>query len=146
MSFFPTRILLATDGSETAARAARVAVELAEGLRSELHVVHVGPSIPLAFAHSRADVERVRQESRALLSRQVERIREAGGDPVETHLRLGEPAPNIVEVAGEIDAGLIVMGSRGLGGIRRTLLGSVSDAVIRHARCNTMIVHDEDER
>lgn len=50
----------------------------------------------------------------------------------------------IVELAEEIGAGLIVMGSRGLGGIRRALMGSVSDSVVRHAHCAVLVVRREE--
>jgi nucleotide-binding universal stress UspA family protein len=58
----------------------------------------------------------------------------------EAHLRVGNAAPEIVALAEEIEAGLIVMGSRGQGGIRRALIGSVSDAVVRHAHCPVLVV------
>ena len=51
-------------------------------------------------------------------------------------------APEIVALAEEIEAGLIVMGSRGQGGIRRALMGSVSDAVVRHAHCPVLVVRN----
>jgi nucleotide-binding universal stress UspA family protein len=51
-------------------------------------------------------------------------------------------APEIVGLAEEIGAGLIVMGSRGLGGIRRALMGSVSDSVVRHAHCPVLVVRE----
>ena len=57
------------------------------------------------------------------------------------HLGMGERRDRaIVHLADEIDAGLIVMGSRGLGGIRRALMGSVSDSVVRHAHCPVLVV------
>jgi nucleotide-binding universal stress UspA family protein len=52
-------------------------------------------------------------------------------------------APGIVGLAEELGAGLIVMGSRGLGRIRRALMGSVSDSVVRHAHCPVMVVREE---
>ena len=65
----------------------------------------------------------------------------------QAYLRLGRPgerivtvAEQIVSLAEEIEAGLIVIGSRGLGGIRRALMGSVSDSVVRHAHCPVMVV------
>ena len=51
-----------------------------------------------------------------------------------------------MQVAEDIEAGLIVMGSRGRGGVRRALMGSVSDSVVRHAHCPVMIVRREKER
>ena len=58
----------------------------------------------------------------------------------QAHLGLGAPDREIVDLAEEIGAGLIVMGSRGLGGIRRALMGSVSDSVVRHAHCPVLVV------
>ena len=55
----------------------------------------------------------------------------------------GRVAPEIVGLAEEIGAGLIVLGSRGLGGIRRALMGSVSDSVVSHAHCPVMVVREE---
>jgi nucleotide-binding universal stress UspA family protein len=55
----------------------------------------------------------------------------------------GGVAQEIVGLAEEIGAGLIVMGSRGGGGIRRALMGSVSDSVVRHAHCPVMVVRPE---
>ncbi|MBX6765035.1 MAG: universal stress protein, partial [Rubrobacteraceae bacterium] len=53
---------------------------------------------------------------------------------------LGRPDVEIVAVAEEIGADLVVVGSRGLGGLRRTLMGSVSDSVVRHAHCSVLVV------
>ena len=55
-------------------------------------------------------------------------------------------AQKIVQVAEDIEAGLIVMGNRGLGGIRRALIGSVSDSVIRHAHCPVLVVRPKREQ
>jgi nucleotide-binding universal stress UspA family protein len=77
-----------------------------------------------------------------LLEERVERIRSAGGTVAEAHLRLGRPDDQIVWVAEEIGAGLIVLGSRGHGGVRRALMGSVSDSVVRHAHCPVLVVRE----
>jgi nucleotide-binding universal stress UspA family protein len=62
------------------------------------------------------------------------------------HLRMGEVALEIVALAEELQADLIVMGSRGLGGVRRALMGSVSDSVVRHAHCPVLVVRPEKEQ
>jgi nucleotide-binding universal stress UspA family protein len=142
---FPTKILLATDGSEHARRAARAAVELARKTGSELHVVHVGPAIPSVFAYTELDPARIEEEARKKLAEEVRSIEESGGAVAEGHVLLGTPAESIVSLAEEIGAGLIVVGSRGLGGLRRALMGSVSESVVRHAHCPVMVVRGDGE-
>src|SRR5918994_7680242 len=147
MSIFPTTILLSTDGSWEAQLAATTAADLAEKINPELHVLTVGPELPLyALTEHPADFEDVlrqnRREAKELLEQQAKRIEESGGTVKETHLREGRAQEEIVEVAEEIGAGLIVMGSRGHGRLRRALLGSVSDAVVRHAHCPVTIVRE----
>ncbi len=60
----------------------------------------------------------------------------------QAHLSSGKGDHEIVALAEEIGAGLIVMGSRGRGGIRRALMGSVSDAVVMHAHCPVLVVRE----
>src|SRR5215207_3972234 len=145
MSIFPTIILLATDGSEEAQLAATTAADLAEKTNSELHVLTVGPDYPLyELPEHPAGFEDVlrenRREAREMLEQQAKLIEELGGTVKETHLREGRADEEIVEVAEEIGAGLIVLGSRGHGSLTRALMGSVSDAVVRHAHCPVTIV------
>jgi nucleotide-binding universal stress UspA family protein len=147
MSIFPTKILLATDASEEAALAARTATDIADKTDSELHVVLVGLSAAYVGMGPPeiADIPAPRQqelneETQRLLDAQVGRIKADGGTVAQAHLRIGRPDEQIVDSAEEIGAGLIVMGSRGLGGIRRLLMGSVSDSVVRHAHCPVLIV------
>jgi nucleotide-binding universal stress UspA family protein len=145
MSIFPTTILLATDGSEEAQLAATTAADLAQKTNSELHLITVGPDLPLyELPEHPAEFEDVlrenRREAKEMLEQQAKRIEESGGTVKETHLREGRVEEEIVEVAEELGAGLIVMGSRGHGRLRRALMGSVSDAVVRHAHCPVTIV------
>jgi nucleotide-binding universal stress UspA family protein len=157
MSIFPTKILLATDGSSEAELATQTAVDLARMSDSELHVVYVEDYSSIALLYTEAtdqegvapmwdpileeDLERSsEQRSRELLDAEVERVRSAGGTVAQAHLMMGEVAREIVHLAEDLRAGLIVMGSRGRGGIRRALMGSVSDSVVRHAHCPVMVV------
>ena len=153
MSIFPTSILLATDGSKEAEIASRTAADLAGRTGSELHVLYVWeaanpyvedvqmagdePVNPRLDAELRSLFER---RAREILDAEVERVRAAGGTVAQAHLRMGRADREIVAVAEEIGAGLIVTGSRGRGGIRRALLGSVSDSVVRHAHSPVMVV------
>jgi nucleotide-binding universal stress UspA family protein len=152
MSTFPTRILLATDGSEEAELAALRAVELADATDSELHVVHVGvvpiflQSYPGTLGYYDKLYEQIEEVSRELLRKQTWRVKAVGGTVAGAHLRMGEAALEIVALAEELGADLIVMGSRGLGGVRRALIGSVSDSVVRHAHCPVLVVRPEKEQ
>ena len=156
MSIFPTKILLATDGSSEADLATQTAVDLARMSDSELHVVYVEDYSSIALLYPEVsdpegvapmwdpileeDLERYsEQRSRELLDAEVERVRSAGGTVAQAHLMMGEVAREIVHLAEDLRAGLIVMGSRGRGGIRRALMGSVSDSVVRHAHCPVMV-------
>jgi nucleotide-binding universal stress UspA family protein len=91
-------------------------------------------------------VEQLREQAEKTLEAQIEKIEQAGGTVAGKHLRTAERhrAEQIVRVAEEMGAGLIVMGSRGLGGVRGALMGSVSDSVVRHAHCPVLIVRPED--
>jgi nucleotide-binding universal stress UspA family protein len=147
MSIFPTRILLATDGSEEAQLASTTAADLAQKTNSELHVLTVGPDYPLyELPEHPAEFQDVLRENRRrakeVLEQQAKKIEESGVSVKETHLLEGRADEEIVALAEEIGAGLIVMGSRGHGRLRRTLLGSVSDAVVRHAHCPVTIVRE----
>jgi nucleotide-binding universal stress UspA family protein len=144
MSIFPTTILLATDGSKEVQLAATTAADLAQRTDSELHVTTVGAGVPISATTSPAHFEDVlrehRRQAQEVLEQQVKMIEAFGGTVKETRLREGRADEEIVELAEEIGAGLIVMGSRGYGRLRRALMGSVSDAVVRHAHCPVTIV------
>ncbi len=152
MSIFPTRILLATDGSEEAELAALKAVDLADATDSELHVVHVGvvpiflKSYPGTLGYEGKLYEQIEEVSRELLRKESWRVKAAGGTVAGAHLRMGEVDLEIVDLAEELGADLIVMGSRGLGGVRRALMGSVSDSVVRHAHCPVLVDRPEKEQ
>jgi nucleotide-binding universal stress UspA family protein len=145
MSILPTKILLATDGSKEAVLATLAAVELAEKTGSELHVVHAWQPLPHYAYPSLAPEEYAppyEEGARQILDEQVERIKATRGTFAQSHLRMGAAAKEIVKLAEEIGAGLIVVGSRGRGGIRRALMGSVSDSVVRHTHCPVLITRE----
>jgi nucleotide-binding universal stress UspA family protein len=156
MSIFPTKILLATDGSEEAELARTTAVDEANSTNSELHVVTVGPWNPdPAYATHEASLRwetyeevsgAIGKEAQQILDDQVRKIEEEGGSVQEAHLRRGRKDQEIVRLAEQIGAGLIVIGSRGRGGVRRALMGSVSDSVVRHAHCPVLVVRKEKQQ
>jgi len=142
VSIFPTKVLLATDGSAEAQLAATTAADLATSTTSELHVVHVGEWRPTYLAQTEEEPAELRREARRRLDEEVRRVEEAGGTVEEAHLRQGRADEEITDLAESLGIGLIVMGSRGRGRIRRALMGSVSDSVVRHAHCPVTIVRE----
>jgi nucleotide-binding universal stress UspA family protein len=92
----------------------------------------------------RDELERAAGEmAESRLEEQLQKIEEAGAQIAGTHARVGFPDAQIVGLAGKLGAGLIVMGSRGLGPLKRALMGSVSDSVVRHASCPILVVRTE---
>ena len=147
MSIFPTKILLATDGSEEARQAAQAAAELSKDTGSEVHIAYVHPSPRELRGHHlysqevmRSVSEQAEEEGRSFLEDQAEHVRSSGGKVAETHLKAGEPDKEIVKLSEELGAGAIVIGSRGLGALKRALMGSVSESVVRHAHCPVFVV------
>ena len=142
MSIFPTTVLLATDGSREAQLATSTAADLANSTNSELHVVHVGELRPTFLAQTEVEPAELEREARRQLDEEVSSVEEAGGTVKEAHLRLGRADEEIVDLADSLGVGLIVMGSRGHGRLRRSLMGSVSESVVRHAHCPVTIVRE----
>jgi len=146
MGIFPTRILLAIDDSKEAELATRKAVDLASGTGSELHVVYVGqlPNFLMkdldTLGFDRTLYDEIERESLEILWRLTWRVKAAGGTVAGAHLRMGDVAEEIMNLAKELGADLIVMGSRGHTGVRRAIEGSISDLVVNHARCSVMTV------
>jgi nucleotide-binding universal stress UspA family protein len=112
-----------------------------------VHVIYVMPTeAELYGQHFYAEdvktslIEEAKASARRFLEEQAEGVRSAGGEVAQTYLGTGRPDEEIVELAEEIDAGMVVVGSRGLGGIRRALMGSVSDSVVRHAHCAVLVM------
>src|SRR3712207_2846251 len=138
VSTLPTKALLSTDGSGYAELAATTAVSLAKSTGSELHVVHVWRPVPSVHFDALIRQE-MRREAQEILDAQAKKIEGLGATVEEVHLREGDESEEIVALAAEIGVGLVAVGSRGRGRIRRLLMGSVSDAVVRHAHCPVVV-------
>jgi nucleotide-binding universal stress UspA family protein len=140
-------IVVGTDGSETARKAVREAVELARSVNASLSIVS---------AFEPVSDSRLREESReapedlqwminaredvdATLREAAEEYEDAGVE-IETCARQGDPADAILDVAEERGADLIVVGNKGMTGAKRFLLGSVPNKVSHHAPCSVLII------
>jgi nucleotide-binding universal stress UspA family protein len=149
MSVFPTTILLATDGSDEAKMATQAATELSRDTGSEVHLVYVLPTPAQLIGHH-LYTDEVREsliggaerDAETFLKEQAEQVSSDGGKVADTHLRSGDPDKEILRAADALGAGLIVIGSRGVGAIPRMLIGSVSDSVVRHAHCPVLVMRD----
>jgi nucleotide-binding universal stress UspA family protein len=139
MSVFPTKVLLATDGSEDAARATEAASDLAASSGSELHVVHVWHDVPGPYRRGFVKRE-LRRQGQEILEEQVRKIESAGGTVKETHLREGRTSNEIIELSDVLGIGLLVVGSRGLGTVRRILMGSHSEEIVHRAHVPVLVV------
>lgn len=149
-----TKMLLATDSSPEAAKAARMAITLSRDLGSELHVLCVG-QVPSAYAPAESEIldyefwkemrEFAKSEASERLEEEVQKIEAAGSKVEKPHVAVGRPDAEIVRLAEEIGAEMVVLGSRGLGPLRRVLLGSVSNSVVRHAHASVLVVRSNRE-
>jgi len=144
MERFPKRILLATDGSGCAETAGSVAVDLANRSGAELDVVHAFEFVPPreyagVALRLRSPAEFTKQGQK-VLDEQVDRIGQMGGEVADARLCVGSPADQILCRAEASDADLIVVGRRGIGGVKRLLMGSVSEGVVHRARCPVLVV------
>jgi nucleotide-binding universal stress UspA family protein len=133
------RVLLATDGSEDAALAARAAVDLCRRTGAELHVAHAWHDIPSPRAHGfiRRELER---QGREILDAQVEYVESLGGEVREAHLQEGRSVDVILRLSEETSADLIVVGSRGLGTIKRLALGSISEGIAHRTTVPVLVM------
>jgi nucleotide-binding universal stress UspA family protein len=142
-----TRIVVGTDGSETAAEAVRQAVDLAKLAGAQLAIVSAYEPVPQRRVEGEqqevpADVQHEigpREDVNLILDGAAAEAKKAGIE-VQTHPVQADPAEAILNVAEEIGADLIVVGNKGMTGARRFLLGSVPNKVSHHAPCSVIIV------
>jgi nucleotide-binding universal stress UspA family protein len=138
-------IVLGTDGSPGAEAAVQKLIELAGGTEATVHVVCAYPgksALERIGMTARTEPVNLRGVAADVVARDERRLLDAGF-AVEKHVREGDPANTLIDVAGEKDADLIVVGARGNSGLRRFMLGSVSAKLSHHAPRSLMIVRDD---
>lgn len=142
MANFCSRILIAYDGSELSKKALQTAVRIAEtdpGVA--LHIVNVLEPLILTGYETRIDeLLKQRKDNAEAMLEQVKQSLSSLANPIQTHIADGPPGERIVNTAAEQECDLIIMGSRGLTGIKEFFLGSVSHYVAQRAACPVLIV------
>lgn len=138
-------IVVGTDGSASANKAVEHASALAVVTGAHLHVAMARPSMPVLVSPDMmvASAEWT-NASDQVTQNALEAAAEAGagaGATVTTHQLTGDPADALLSLCDELGADLLVIGSRGMQGARRFLLGSVSSRCAHHADCSVLIVH-----
>ena len=142
-----TRIVVGTDGSDTAEEAVSQAIDLAKLTGATLSVVSA--FAPVSKRRIQGEAEGApadianqigpREDVNLILDAAAAKARAAGVE-VQTHPIQGDPAEAILSVAEEIKADLIVVGNKGMTGARRFVLGSVPNNISHHAPCSVIIV------
>jgi nucleotide-binding universal stress UspA family protein len=143
-----TSIVCGVDGSPDAQAALQVAARLAEQLDLRLVVAHVAEPAYVPYAAAApfggttgryALIESVESQHEAA-ERLLEQVLEAADLDAERRTAVGVPAERLAEIADDVNAELIVVGSRGRGAFKAAFLGSVSNALVGVARCPVLIV------
>jgi universal stress protein A len=142
------KILVPVDFSEHSRAAVDAAVEFARSFGGSIHLLHCyaiqpGGISPYGVAAPAAYFNEIREAAQRELDAWSEKLLSEGVE-VTTSLRSDSPSPTIVEVAYEIEADLIVIGTRGLSGIKHVMLGSVAERTVRTAPCPVLTVKASD--
>lgn len=131
------KILVPVDGSEYAEKAALKAVELAKSFEGEITVLNVAQPFSMILGFKSA--EELRADAENTAKKTADKLNAEGAKAGAVGV-VGDPADEIVKLAGEGNYDLIVMGSKGLTESQRFLVGSVTQKVVEHAPCSVLVV------
>lgn len=140
------KILVPTDFSKPAYESLRSAVDIARQFQAQLQLLYVVLPHYSTGEYEMVDYAMLTVEERAFGKKQLAGIRAslaAKDISAKTEIRLGRPAVQIVELAEEMDADLIVISTHGRTGWRRAFLGSTAEEVVRHSTCPVLIVRKQ---
>ncbi|QFU82993.1 universal stress protein [Natronorubrum aibiense] len=149
------RILVPTDGSKVAQFAVDTAVDLAEKYDAEIHALYIADTDAVAYGLGTEQVDRIqqgdfagmtelREDAEAATGYVTENAEAHGLSAIEHHAG-GQPHRVIAHYAEDHDIDLIVMGSHGRSGVRRALLGSVTERVLRSTHTPVLVVDYEED-
>ena len=137
------RIVIAVDGSDEAAHAARRGLSFANVFDATVDVVHVVERKALRLTRTSDERTRLRDRGAAILD-EIERVASETGPAISTELIEGKPAVRISEFAAAADADLVVVGRQGLTGVTRRLVGGVTEAILHRSPVPVFVVPDGD--
>ncbi|WP_054635123.1 universal stress protein [Thalassobacillus sp. C254] len=140
------KILVAVDGSKEAKRALQRSYLFAKENNAELVIAHIIDTRTFATIeqYDRTVVSRAEMYGKDLLDQYKTEAEAAGVETVSTIIDFGSPKVKIPkDVAKKVEADLIITGATGLNAVERMLIGSVSEAIARHAKCDVLIVRKD---
>ena len=140
------RIVVGVDSSQTSLKALRWALEEARLRGAELELVHAFPRpelVGMTMVVTLPSDDELRAASEQVITEALAAVGGAGDVTVSQRVGAGGPASVLVEAAK--DAELLVLGSRGLGGFRGMLLGSVTQQVVAHAPCPVVVITPDED-
>ncbi len=129
-----SKILLATDGSENSAKAVDASLQLAKSMGASIDIVHV---IQAAWGTEVDTDSRTKGEK---IVAEIKQKAQSQGIHADDAVIVGNPAEMIINYADRIKVDLIVLGTKGLSGIKKFMLGSVAENVVRHSKRPVMVV------
>jgi nucleotide-binding universal stress UspA family protein len=143
-------VLLATDGSDLATAAITQAVELLGRDHRYVTIAVVPPAFVPAAGVAPMDThpqvldpqieQQIERQDRAESTQELAELADLLAITAEPHVEVGDPGPTICDLATEIPADVVVVGSHGHGWLQRVFLGSVSTHVLHHAPCPVLVV------
>lgn len=140
------RVLLPTDGSETAERAFEQAIDIAKKYDATFHALYVVDETEpvLNVRGSDASFDHLEDEGEDVVDDATDRAQQTSISSVTGTVQQGEPVETILEYVNANDIDLVVMGTHGRSGLDRHLLGSVAEQVVRHADASVLTVRKDD--
>ncbi|WP_049890552.1 universal stress protein [Natrinema versiforme] len=149
------RILVPTDGSDTAEKAVEHALDLAEQYGAAVHALYVVDTNAMSLSLGAEQLDRieqgnygemgeVRERAESATGYVADRARELGLETVE-HVSAGRPHDMIGNYVADNDIDLVVMGSHGRTGVRRALLGSVTERTLRSTRAPVLVIDSDND-
>ena len=142
--FQPDRIVVPVDFSNDSAAAVETALEIADGDAKRLNLIHVLVKLPTMTPDVIWNQDSDKQRERAIEEQFATFFKQHDYPEMPTTIRLGDPGLHVADFASEIEADLIVIPSHGYHGVKRLLLGSVTERVLRYAHCSVLVLRRSD--